>query len=414
MLKKKRLALTLGVLMSILTSITPLHAQPISPPHFGTGVVILARSKYDYMSPVLLSPSGHWFAAVTYPPFSSEAEQSAAAAAVELHLWDLHEADATGTLAQPEPAHSLSLTGYGDDFRVGLAFSPDERYLAVHTTAQVILFTLPAFQEHISLSVGSEFPNPSNLSWSPDGNLLAILTEDEIVIWNVHTDAVVRHNLIAWYGAVRYFNGEWLIRAYSTNTPHAFVICTIDLDLCVPYVYPGVISVVSPSEGVFVGHRIDSLNRWVYGIWTRREDGAYLLDEATLQSWNITNSPEIFSPQGTYLYVSWQSESDAILQWDTLQVVARPPKSFNVVWTPDEAFVALRVQQISERNSTVTLYDVGQDKVADTLDLRELGIKDLWHYIDPESIGPRQFSADGRWLLFNLGRGALLIPIVYE
>ena len=414
MSKKKRFALTLGVLVSILTTITPLHAQPISHAHFGTGIVVLARSKYDHMSPALLSPSGHWFAAVTYPPFSSETGRNAAVEAAELHLWDLHEADATGTLTQPEPVHSLSLAEYGDDFRVGLAFSPDERYLAVYTTAQVILFTLPAFQEHISLSVGSEFPDSSDLSWSPDGNLLAILTGDEIVVWNVHTDAVVRHNLIAWYGAVRYFNGEWLIRAYSTNAPYAFVTCTIDLDPCLPYVYPGIISVVSPSEGVFVGRRIDSLNRWVYGVWTRREDGAYLLDEATLQSWNIINSPELFSPQGTYLYASWQGESDAILQWDTLQIVARPPMSFNVVWTPDEAFIALRVQQIPERNSTVTLYDVSQDTIADTLDLWELGIEDLWYYIDPEAIGPRQFSADGRWLLFNLGRGALLIPIVYE
>ena len=84
-------------------------------------------------------------------------------------------------------------------------------------------------------------------------------------------------------------------------------------------------------------------------------------------------------------------------------------------WLTDDEFFVVWVYRGTPNSVTseVWLYQLGQDIPLDTIELSSLLARE--NIVgDSETFGVGNVSDDGRWLIYGLGRGAVVFPIIYE
>ena len=414
----KRLLLTL-VLSMVFTVVMPhpphLRAQAPSQWHFGANVIVLTPPENDrgaLIAPMVMSPSGQYVAGATLTDTTPA-----------IYVWDVSPPVPQSGVAQITPAQRASLRPLLRDhkafYNALIAFSPDERYLAVVDDVSIKLLTVPALQETRAISVNS-LPLLSQPAWSSDSQLLASVANEgtELIVWNTQTNTTYRRTFDATYSrSVSYVNGEWILTAISGSVQHpsAFAVCTRLLEQCTSYFYPGIIDSIASKANVLASHRVDEQNRYVAGVWVQQDDGAYLLNEERLQSGHtLCQQPRSLSPEGQYLFCDGANGESLVWDLDrdeVIQQLAAP--SWSPFWAGENILVT---KSFSQNNGLLlNLHRIGQgNKVpVNQLDFDQIDFPGLYDLIDPERFTPMAVGGNGL-MLVSLGYGALLIPIMYE
>jgi hypothetical protein len=405
----------------LVISIISVPTEAKSTPHFGSSIVFVGnlgaegqlRPFDEMLLPVVISRSGKLVVAVANQRSGSDKITS-------LHIWDLRAIDPEGGFFSPPPSSSLDLDSSKTEFaQVSIAFSPDEQFLALWFDTQIQLLSVPDMQVIKTILVNRE-PMPWGLTWTADSNQLLIQDEGTWVLWNIHTDATHRKPVTGNHW-VTLFGDEWLVLPLSSRDgPELFTICSQQLEQCTPYSYPysysGEFSASNQNRRIIVTQRRNDENMWVLGVWTRQENGEYVLTEGLFGETGIV-STEIFSPSGQFLYLRTLNGAE-IWNLATVQSVqgwADSREAFygvdDLAWlASDEFFVTLENHNFERK---IMLYHVGQETPLDTLNLSSI-VEAQDTSIDAELYGIRGVSDDGCWAAVGIGPAVLMIPVVHE
>ena len=396
-----------GVLYLLLLSLF------LSTPTWGTeagssGVHFGANSAYilppDGGAPwFTLDPTGDFVAGIT-----DDGQQ------IVLHIWDLR---ATEVSDEPQAlpifrSYVLPNTKTAAG-RLAAVFSPGGQYLAVQTSDSLILLSVPDLQALQVISVDGAAPRWFTPAWSPDERFFATLVDNGqiLAVWDVQENQVRHHTLEHAYNRVHAWGRRWLITTSRGYSESSFALCAIDLKQCASYPGMGGVVAAASSRQIIVTERPNPAGQTlsIVGSWIPRSDGAFLLNEQKFSDWPLA-SIRAFSPNGQY-FGAQTAEGLSVWNFDTLKIMHRSPiGDWGPIWLNDALFVAGGYS--SENGAPVLLlYSLSQKEPLDELSIDTARLTD---FILPEVFGPQTASSNGRRVLFNLGRGALLIPIVYE
>jgi|GEM_PF-5688438 len=378
---------------TLISASAPSHA------YFGTGIVYLLPPA-DGTSWITLAPTGDFAAGVTYEEHT-----------VTLNLWDLRNIDPFGELGQIPPAYTQKLPILSQT--IAVVFSTDGRLLVVQTASELRLLRVPDLQLVQSVATTGPAPWPFTPTWSSDGELLATLAQEgqEIVVWDRQTDQRDQYLFEHTYDRVYPFGEQWLIASTTAQNKSTFALCSKQLEWCVQYPGMGYVVAVAEQRQLVVTERQGDIfhTQLVIGAWSPRADGILLLNEQKFVDFPRA-SIRSFSPDEQFFAAQ---TADGLLVWDfdTLEPVHQLLLGdWGPVWL-SEKFVVAGGYLPESGKSALFLHSLNQEEALDRLTIDTTGLDD---FILPEAFGLAASSANGRWLLFNLGRGALLIPIVYE
>ena len=370
----------------------PTKTEAQNMPHFGTGVALVTTpAAWDTWA--TLSPAGDFVAGGH--PF--------------LYLWDIRDLSPNGNWTRVAPVYSNTSQ---DLAKAAMRFSPDGRYLAVQSQTDLRILTVPNMQTLRAASVVGPAPWFTSLAWTPTSRFVSTLSNggQEALVLDIQTGQTYRYTFQHPYDHVYSFGDQWLIAAFSVQSDSAFALCDKLLESCTPYPMTGGVLAVAPHREIIITERSsDAEHRSVLGAWQPRSDGIFLLNEQRFTGLPFS-SIRTFSPSERFLAGSTGTKT-VIFDFDSLAEIYRAPLGYwGPTWLDDGLFVS---GDLSPDGAVpvVALYDLEQSTPLDTLALDQEAYQEL---MLPEAVNLKSASDDGRWLLFNLGRGALLIPIVYE
>jgi WD40 repeat protein len=368
---------------------------------------------FAWFNPAELSSSGSFYAAVVfvYPPSGT--------AAYWVHFWNLRDISLTGHPQIIEPSQSLEFEF--DSFKLGgepdprVAFSPDEKYLALKTWDEILVFNIPEFTLHQSLPVGprSQDSDPGVLVWSADSSVIGISSGKQFTVWNIYTNQTYEQSFERTIDLER-FGDEWLLWSFSEEAiDEIFAVCPLLLESCTEYHYPGLLVSADPNRHLILIQQPDMPGESpTIGIWRRAENGIYQLDEETLSSHPFRN-PTKFSPSGEYVFAEDAKWTPGIWNINTLELVHPLEDSIlDPMWLgTDDLFV---VQQNSPFE--LTLYELQNRSPLDVLDVRTIEeFGDIERYVsDPAYVSFDNSSHDGHKIAFGLGGAVIIIPVEFE
>ena len=390
------------------------HAQaaPTSAVRFGSSLTLLVPSGHtseNLLYPLELSPTGEYVAGT----LDVNNNIGDAIEVPILYLWDTQiQANQVG-IEQRLPIATLTLSKPTTYVHAALAFSSVSQEIAVWDRAALRILALPDLQEQRAIEVVWPYLSHT-LVWSKDGTRLVGLGGDlrlenekqTLIVWNLTTGDVRTYSLEASYYKIVDWEEEWLFTTASGEQhPNLFAVCNSALTQCTPYAYPGRVYAIARSEQIIITTRIDNRGRQITGLWTRRDDGAFLLDERILSELDSLHQySKTLSPEGKFLV-----SNNAVWRLSPPEVVQQlEGAQWSPTWLDEEHFVTRAYDE--EGNLVIYLYRVGEENPLDVLTVEKSAVDD---FIAGESLRLTS-SADGRWLLFNLGHGALLIPVVHE
>lgn len=402
------------VLGCALSGLMIAHAGAQPAPRHGTGIALLRPPENKVIFVGTLSPGGRYAAGTAIQGGSTDAD-------TQLHLWDLD------TLAPDDPAGELPpersipfdvITPLQDDH---LAFSPDERWLAVLLPGEVRLLEVPTMEVARSFptDADAEAVFPADLVWSPDRALLAAgFPGQGLQVWDWAGQEDFRFDFPsnlpeAIIGDLLPFGDGWL---YGVNG--SFAVCTRLLDACQSQPVTGRFLAADDVHQIVITGDADDPS--LVTTWVRGSSGLFEPDDRAFEA--VTGIITGFSPDGRYLSVmQWTSGESPDYPFWTLWDAGQQRALYRVgrvrpfVWLGDtELFVdgdggVLYSPQSSEPlDALPDIYSIPGIAEA-TL---EATSDKLLPYHEVRSV--REASADGRRYLLVLGGTALVIPVVVE
>jgi WD40 repeat protein len=402
-------------------------SQESQTPRFGSGIVILEvseRSSTQFLYEPNLSPTGEFVFAnsasfdIRDPGRSTLWRPNVFLGGIQI-LWDIWGLDRDGypTYLDPMREEELIEWPYIESF-VGTergpirAFSPDGRYVAMKSYTDVSIFTIPELEMYRNLPFATDVRMDrywdDSLKWSPDGQLLATLVDNEIIVWDVENDVVERHKLRYNYETLTSFEDGWFglyIGNPSREEANSFFACDVWLHECQEHnIRPNSKAFITLDGEIVLEDLLwDSID-----FWYRQNDGQYQKGERSVSEINIR--PLVFSPDGQYI-AYW--EDGAVREFPSLDVFFTIREWQRIAWLPDGQHLVT----FFPFDLTMELYELGNEEPIDRLDFTEIFSEEQiaeWYEHNIITSQTLDVSNDGRWVLVNFGFAALVVPIVYE
>jgi WD40 repeat protein len=421
-------------------------SQESQTPRFGSGIIILERPGLQVMWEPNLSPSGDFVFANSaafeaIDPFDRDWLGKAFLGGTQV-LWDIRGLDPDGVPIYLDSIREEELIEWpyikdfaGTERGPIRAFSPDGRYMAMKMYSDVSIFTIPELELYyvlpITADVRIERYWDDSLKWSPDGQLLATLVDNEIIVWDVENDIVERYILEHVYWEIISYDDGWFGDSYpyfdDSDDYDGFFTCDKHLENCREHDNPRQVSSVISPDGesimtcmVMVPEDMvvipnDLVERSI-DFWHRQSNGQYRLnmsDSITGDMADDIGCPRNLSPDGQYITL-WHDGT--IQEFPAFDLISTMRAYQKTAWLPDSHHLVTFYPYDYEL--TMGLYEVGNDKPIDTLDLVEIfgeeKIVEEWYEHNIITEQTLDVSNDGRWVLVNLGWAVLVVPIVYE
>ncbi|MBI1282427.1 MAG: hypothetical protein GC179_30150 [Anaerolineaceae bacterium] len=413
----------LFALIVLCVSLTFMPANASSPIRFSREIILL-KPFQKVLRHVAISPDGN-FVFTNAETYEMDASGNIATTRVlnTSHLfWNLSNVRKESGVTMGNPW----IRNLDQDAKATNGFSPDNKYLAVKTSKELQLYTLPYMQFLKSIpAVTSRTIIGGYLSWSPDSRLLASWVDGEVIVWDIQENVAYRYPMNYKIVTIKYIDNGWFIQTldqpiYKDNSINPFIVCSLRLEKCDTYQDKNKHTRVLSNNGqIFVVQSGDSLRDGILGIWKRSEDGKYQLDT----EYPIDKSPisqhegefcsQSFSPDGVYLISTCPQIPTQIWEANPLKFRQEIINSL-VIWLPDSShFVSWEYYP----NIVLRLYEVGQNKPLDNFDLEQLsGLEDIKKWMNGFILGDKRIDVDksGQHTLINLGFAALVIPIEYQ
>lgn len=428
-------------LSALVAMLFPQQSQANSPIRFGENIRYVEVPGRILRQPIL-SPDGQFLFAngAEYQYDASVQSITTNVLSTNQYLWDLREIDFRDTAISLQSDQTLSLN---ETSNTAGSFSPAVRYLAIKTDTQVQLWHLPDFRLEKTITAISQLNQGTfygSIAWSFDGQLLGVLINDAILVWDIEQNTESYFFFEYEYAKIQAIPNGWFISqidgAASNNSQEtgAFTVCDLLVETCQTNGYLNHdISLAAPdgsyilvpfgspySDGIVFVHR-----RFRSSVVSAEENGvAYIVDEQwqqqTFQDMGISGlCPQAISPNSAYI-VSECPEIISIHDVTTQQPLSiiRDRDIYFISWLPDSVhFVIAQGPSADSEVVALHLYELGSEQPLDTLYLNEQpsleDVKNLYIRFFTED-ERSSITQNGRLLLVNAGFAAFLIPIEYE
>ncbi len=293
--------------------------------------------------------------------------------------------------------------------------SPDEQFVAIQITDEILLLSLPDLEQVDSIQT----PGWANwsLGWSPDSRFLGAAYSPALLVWDVESDTVFHREFGFESGIweIVPFSMGWILGRFLEDEP-AFVVCDYNLTNCSMYEYEDHCRFISISyEGGVILVERQTPNGIIAGLWTRQTNGAYVLSrEISRPELRICYFSEL-SLTGAFLY---HSSAGTVWDIETMTVLHQLDRPRFPIWfLGDDYFIT-----VGAPSSTFLLHRTGQQEPIDELQPYTLSAPNLNQLLEeaegelPVLDFAPQLTVDkqGRFVLVNMGYTILVIPIEYK
>jgi hypothetical protein len=394
-----------------------LHAQDTVPqPGFGDELIVLQVSDTFITHPVM-SPTGR-FVFATANHFDRQAYNEGKSIyrvmiAADFVVWDISLISAINDVYTLQPTYTLPI----QDSIMGpaTAFSSDEEFLALRNDTDLLIFSLPDFQQFAAFPLNAPFEKtftrePGYLRWSHDNQWVATLDDGEIMVVNIHSGEVRRHDVEAGYGwnNIKPIENGWIVELFDPEKATAFVVCDFFVEICQSYddkLYTHTIITVTNGDFLVTETNDTALEGRLINLWVKQNNLQYFLN--AFQTPPKMGRLQAFSPSGEFLMTAINTN---IWEWaiwsfpELSRISTIPPETLYPVWLPDSQHI-IGVDKADYR--TLQLYRVGSSEVLDHFnpdDYAEL------------PLGYERFSINetGTHIMLNTGWQLLIVPIEYK
>ncbi|MBI1282291.1 MAG: hypothetical protein GC179_29465 [Anaerolineaceae bacterium] len=394
---------------------------------FGDNIVIITLKNQVLRHPTISDDGNFVFANLDSLKFDADGTTILESKVLDINqaLWDI-SATTNNNVTFSTPIKDIKLN---DPFRAAGAFSYDSKYLGVKTNDELKVFTLP------DLKLSSSIPAISSLekndfyryiAWSTNEHVLAGLTDDGIVTWDLDQKEIKSFPLKYNFSFLHPIENGWFIESLDYSYLHKeklddlFTFCTTHLEHCDAYKDEKHHEAIMSDDGrIFLSHYGDVLTNGTLGIWERNEQEKYKLSSEHLIDAPPTNQhgqgfcPQNLSPDGIYIVSTCFQMPTQIWKTDPFEFKQATQNSI-IIWLPDSThFISWEYFP----NFVLRLYEVGNEIPLDVLDLaKQTGLEDISKWVNGFPTGDERIDVaqNGNRILINLGLAALVIPIEYQ
>lgn len=311
------------------------------------------------------------------------------------------------------------------------AFSPDSQYLALRNDEEIALLSLSDMQLTRRVSVERGFPTEtggsySHLQWSPDGDLVATLDRNGIVVWDITKNTTYYHELpkisfTKQYDDLIVTKLGWIVTYGDNEIPLVFSACSWRLERCQNYEFeqntytvmvshngryvwtialnPDYKRRLIPQDEAAAGRRI--------GLWESDTGVDYELHQHSLPI--EMRQIRAFSPQGNYQLVMYTDDTH-YREWAVYSFPELERLSFLMasaaapVWIEEEHLVSLNLRE----RLTLRWHKVG---VSDFL--YEQDVSQFYASRYPVDLAEASIQSDdeNQYVLVYFASKILIIPI---
>ncbi len=405
-----RLLFCIGVVMLTV----PVFGQGDTQPRFGSEIIVLGFADNQLLSHPDLSPDGAFVFA--HATAYSRRDSRYSFISAKQYLWDLGETGAGAEVRYLLPARQLRVDE--TEFGHGHAFSPNGQYLALGTPKDLQILTLPDLDLYRSapVIVNIDYPWIDHLSWSADSQYVATLMNNDILVWGVVANQLLRHALDWQYSNVSAIGTGWFgqYRDSFGEEEGGFFVCTLRLESCIDYRLPTPLIAASSQAGdLFLTTTGDFFSNVGASIqlWQRQDSSNYQMEDMELTTREV-GCPRRFSADDRYLALACSFNVWTIREFPSFELVHSFPDNERPNWLAGNDYLV----SFDPFKLSLSLYRLGSDEPLDTINLIERLGEDVRDLLDSEAVTSQlpDVSADGRRVLITLGWAALVIPIEYS
>ena len=408
-------SLKVVLFIGIFVLVSPAFGQGEKPPHFGGEITILSLSENRLMNSPDLSTGGEFVFShvssygrrlVPLQPFLGASQ----------YVWDLRDAGTEGRIRSLQPTWQLHVDE--TELGHGWAFSPTGQYLALGSPTNLQILTLPDMEQYSTVPIipNVGYPSSNSLSWSMDGEYLAVLEDQDIVVWGVAEDQVTQHALGWQYANVIPTRTGWY-GIYGTSFGEGeggFFVCTTKLESCRDYRFPTLVTALISNAGdvmlTQMGAHFSDEGASVQ-LWRHQSGSEYQPRDEEFSTREI-GCPRRFSPDDRYLTMACELNLWSVHSFPSFEPVLHLSDNERPAWLPDSKhLVALDPFEL-----TLHLYSLSSEQPIDTINLVERVGNWIGNSINHEAT-TRQYpniSDDGSRVSITVGWTTFVIPIEFE
>lgn len=336
-----------------------------------------------------LSPDGHYMAIAQ--------QQGREQPEFTVLLWETEKLNNTHDNPPPEYTFSLDMT----DQDLLLAFSPDSSQLAVATTEQTYLLSMPDLALLHSIHTQQEEP-PFRLAWSLDSKQFGVIYDRDVMIWDTVEEVSYQKTFDLRYLAIEATATGWYLFT-PLEEPPVFNICDTTLTGCDTYEIDGNTAEFLSAHNEIITQRFNNDETTSY-IW-REVSGEYQsellphLDNAQLlSSWNDYLVTSVFN-----------------LEMPTQILDSRTGEIINneLPLVRQEVGIYLDEEWLVMEESGCTCLKVYPFEENTPSDVLELEKHPLWETLDPELMNAEsyRFQGGGNKILVTYGDFHVLVMV---